>query len=183
MPFKTIEDRRAYSREYLRKKYAEDPAYRELAKARVKQRTAEGYFKKYQQKKRSDPSVKAKQAEYMRKRRAENPDHFKSINNKSKAKTRKERPHLFKQQQLRWMYGMSFEEYQQKLEAQGGVCFTCAGNNGGKALVVDHDHSKPKGEGNRGLLCNGCNVALGAVQEQPQVLRKLAEYLEAYRGA
>jgi hypothetical protein len=120
----------------------------------------------------------------MRAWRTANPEKkTKEISNKSKAKTRKERPHLHRHQWLKWAYGMSLPEYEAKLEAQSGVCLTCAGNNGGKPLVVDHDHNKPKGEGNRGLLCTGCNLAVGAVLENPETLHALAKYLEGYCGA
>lgn len=39
----------------------------------------------------------------------------------------------------------------------------------------DHDHATGKF---RGWLCNGCNVALGNVYDNPETLRKLADYLE-----
>lgn len=51
-------------------------------------------------------------------------------------------------------------------------------------LAVDHDHSCcPGGEtcGNciRGLLCYGCNVGIGNLRDNPALLRKAAEYIEA----
>jgi hypothetical protein len=176
------DERRAYHQEYLRKKYASDPEYREQVKQKTQKRREAGYFSGWQKKKRAEggDELKAKEAEAMRVRRAANPAKAKEISNRCKAKTRKERPHLLKHQQLSWAYGMSLEEYEQRLVAQSGACFICKGNNGGKRLVVDHDHSKPKGEGNRGLLCRGCNIALGAVKEDVVVLRALATYLESF---
>lgn len=44
-------------------------------------------------------------------------------------------------------------------------------------LYVDHCH---KTEKFRGWLCQGCNSALGHVKDKPEVLRKLAEYLEKH---
>ena len=43
-----------------------------------------------------------------------------------------------------------------------------------KKLSFDHDHATGKF---RGWLCHGCNIALGAVSDRPEVLLKLAEYL------
>ena len=48
---------------------------------------------------------------------------------------------------------------------------------------VDHDHSCCPGEYGcaqcvRGLLCSGCNIALGCVRDNPERLRALADYLE-----
>lgn len=54
---------------------------------------------------------------------------------------------------------------------------------GGPAGVIDHDHSccnsnrSSCGNCNRGVLCNGCNSALGFTQDDPARLMKLAEYL------
>lgn len=56
-------------------------------------------------------------------------------------------------------------------------------------LRVDHDHSHhPEApergcdECVRGLLCHGCNVALGLMRERPDLLRKAADYLEKFAG-
>ena len=34
----------------------------------------------------------------------------------------------------------------------------------------------------RGLLCNGCNIAIGLLQDSPYILRGAATYLEKYSG-
>jgi hypothetical protein len=77
-------------------------------------------------------------------------------------------------------YGITIEQYDAMLEAQGGVCAICkrppkGGNTSSKNLNVDHDHKT--GE-RRGLLCNDCNPALGKFQDSPQLLRAAAAYLE-----
>lgn len=46
-------------------------------------------------------------------------------------------------------------------------------------IVFDHSHISGKF---RGWLCNACNVALGHVNDNPEILRKLALYLEDRKG-
>ena len=42
---------------------------------------------------------------------------------------------------------------------------------------VDHDHETGAV---RGLLCNGCNIVLGHAYDNPEVLKNLANYLNAF---
>ena len=77
-------------------------------------------------------------------------------------------------------YGVSTVEYEAMLIAQCGVCAVCGGmNDNGRPLFVDHDHETGAV---RGLLCGGCNVALGMANDDPDTLRRLAEYVEDSRG-
>lgn len=48
----------------------------------------------------------------------------------------------------------------------------------GARLALDHCHATGTV---RGLLCADCNSALGSVQDRPNVLRRLADYLERAR--
>lgn len=75
-------------------------------------------------------------------------------------------------------YGLTKKEYEKMLENQGGVCALCGGVNGGKHLVVDHDHTT---EVVRGLLCGGCNQALGFFEKKGWVKRATA-YLSSGSG-
>jgi hypothetical protein len=59
--------------------------------------------------------------------------------------------------------------------AQNEVCGVC-GRKTEKALNVDHDHLTLR---IRGLLCHNCNVILGLVGDDPEILEKLARYLYA----
>jgi hypothetical protein len=72
-------------------------------------------------------------------------------------------------------YGLTEQQYQDLLEAQGGVCAICHKPPPGKyRLSVDHDHDT--GE-IRGLLCNPCNSALGRFRDDPQLAIAAAGYL------
>jgi hypothetical protein len=148
-------------------------------------RKEEGYFSERRKKRLAEGGVelRAKEAEAARVYRANNLEKVRIANRLAHAKKRKERPHIVKDERLKNSHGMSYDEYQKRLELQGGVCFTCKGNNGGRSLVVDHDHTKQKGDPkrNRALLCNGCNIVLGHAKDDPTVLRALAAYLESYK--
>lgn len=75
------------------------------------------------------------------------------------------------------LYGLTPDDYQRMLVAQGGTCAVCNGTNpSGRRLAVDHDHG---GGAVRGLLCLACNRGIGALSDDPARLRAAAEYLEA----
>lgn len=73
-------------------------------------------------------------------------------------------------------YGLTPAQYDALVELQGGRCAICRQSPTGKRtrLHVDHDHLT--GEV-RGLLCNLCNVALGAIHDDPAILRAAIVYL------
>lgn len=78
---------------------------------------------------------------------------------------------------LRRKYGLSLDEYEKMLENQNSCCIICKKtlNDNGKNLAVDHDHKTGK---IRGLLCNNCNVAVGFLQDNPEMGNKIADYLK-----
>ena len=71
-------------------------------------------------------------------------------------------------------YGLTLEEHEQLMSDQGGKCWICQGDNGLKALCIDHDH---KTNNVRGLLCNLCNRAIGLLRDDPELIDKAAEYI------
>ena len=81
-----------------------------------------------------------------------------------------------KNNNLRFNYDIDIEQFDQMMEDCGGqcVCGSKRGRANREALHVDHNHSTGQV---RGLLCSKCNRAIGLV-EDPEVLRKLADYLE-----
>ncbi len=71
-------------------------------------------------------------------------------------------------------YGITKADYEQMLADQGGVCKTCARpaeDSRGGTLVIDHSHVTGVV---RALLCHNCNVVLGLVSENPDVLTALS---------
>jgi len=75
--------------------------------------------------------------------------------------------------------GFTPELFNQKLKEQNGICAICETNKpGGKGdWQADHCHSSKTP---RGLLCWHCNVVLGLVKDDPERLRRAAQYLEKY---
>lgn len=96
----------------------------------------------------------------------------------TRAKWAKAHPELNKQyarnSSLKYNYGMTLEEYDQMLEAQGGVCALCGKPPTTKRLAVDHDHVTNKV---RGLIHSTCNLMLGTAQDDPLLLHAAIRYL------
>lgn len=84
-----------------------------------------------------------------------------------------------------YLYGITLEQWQAQLEAQGHRCAICRRADWpGKdnRPHADHDHSLPVFI-LRGILCGECNVGLGKFCEDPALLRAAADYLEAATAA
>lgn len=76
---------------------------------------------------------------------------------------------------LKNTFGLTPEEYDQKLRRQGGVCLICQRPPAeGKMLDVDHDHATGRV---RGLLCRNCNQGLGKFFESPFLMAAAVGYL------
>jgi hypothetical protein len=75
--------------------------------------------------------------------------------------------------ELRRQYGITRDEYEAL--AKNG-CQICGAPESTKRLAVDHDHET---DTVRGVLCDSCNNGIGRFSDNPQLLRRAAEYLEA----
>jgi hypothetical protein len=77
-------------------------------------------------------------------------------------------------------YGLAPGEYDALLEAQGRACAICRTTvpGAGRSWAVDHDHKTGRV---RGLLCARCNLAIGGMGDDPELLRAAADYVEATR--
>lgn len=51
---------------------------------------------------------------------------------------------------------------------------------GGKSSTINWDHCHTTGKF-RGWLCTGCNTALGMANDDPRILRSLADYIERWQ--
>jgi hypothetical protein len=77
---------------------------------------------------------------------------------------------------LRRTFGITQADYEELLAQQGGGCVICGRRPTKVSLHVDHDHET--GE-IRGLLCVGCNNALGQFHDDPMLLERAADYVSA----
>ena len=100
---------------------------------------------------------------YNRRRRASNPQHVYAIERRSK---------------LKQQYGISVEEYDAMLVAQGGGCGICGATEPGgrtKYFPVDHCHTTGVV---RGLLCTKCNRGLGLFNDSTDRMERAVKYLK-----
>jgi hypothetical protein len=85
-------------------------------------------------------------------------------------------------------YGITRDQYSRMLNEQRNRCAICKTLSVGKDFAVDHDHSccpgrKSCGNCIRGLLCNGCNLAIGYMRDDPERLTNASEYLRAHMSS
>lgn len=102
--------------------------------------------------------IKAKQAARVRKRRAEDPVHFR--------KTRQKHA-----------YGITPAQYDAMFAEQGQACAICKIelDPHAKSTHVDHCHTSGRV---RGILCHGCNSGLGGFRDNSMSLLAAIEYLK-----
>lgn len=75
---------------------------------------------------------------------------------------------------LKRLYGITSEDYQIMLMAQGGKCKICHSASD-TALFVDHNHVTGT---IRGLLCTTCNMGIGHFKDDISLLKSAISYLE-----
>ena len=87
-------------------------------------------------------------------------------------------------------HGLTSEQYEALLVAQGGGCAICKGTTpyGRGRFHIDPDHACCPGQRScgkcvRGLLCGRCNPGLGAFQDSPDLLMAAVAYLMTSREA
>jgi hypothetical protein len=82
-------------------------------------------------------------------------------------------------------YGITYGAYCLMVRVRKGKCGICSriptresSRIGHDHLVIDHDH---KDGLIRGLLCESCNKGIGLFGDNPELLEKAADYLEAHQ--
>ena len=73
---------------------------------------------------------------------------------------------------LRRRFGMTLEDYDHILAAQGGGCAICGEPPAGRSMHIDH-----LGDTVRGVLCVRCNNGLGQFRDDPELMLLAAEYV------
>jgi hypothetical protein len=97
-----------------------------------------------------------------------------------RAKWRLDNPDAHKKHQRFYKYGITKEQYEQRVSEQKGLCAICSAAPA--ILHIDHDHSccptlPSCGECVRGLLCGNCNKALGLMKENVVAIENMIKYL------
>jgi hypothetical protein len=83
----------------------------------------------------------------------------------------------YRNSHLKRRYRITAADFDTLLAAQGGRCAICGTDQaGGRDGVfnVDHDHVSGRV---RGLLCRSCNVGIGHLQDNPDLLRAASRYI------
>ena len=79
---------------------------------------------------------------------------------------------------MKRIYGITIDEYDKMFEEQNGVCAICSTfeveNTRGR-LCIDHDHRDGRV---RGLLCIGCNTAIGSLKDDINLFLEAIKYLQ-----
>lgn len=87
-------------------------------------------------------------------------------------------PEKRKNDKLKHRYGISLVEYEQLVRNQNGLCQICGQENSNKrSFHVDHDHTTGK---IRGILCSKCNICLGLVNDDIEILTNAINYLNQW---
>ena len=73
-------------------------------------------------------------------------------------------------------HGITKGIFNTMFEAQGEKCAICGTTDWGcLGPMIDHNHDNGKV---RGILCLGCNTAIGYLKDDPEIAKALADYLE-----
>jgi len=93
----------------------------------------------------------------------------------------KNNPDKAKNSRLRSKYGITLIDFNRMLVEQNGVCKICKkeGKNNSGSLNVDHCHGTSKV---RGLLCAGCNTAIGLFYEDVGTMKNAITYLNEHEA-
>lgn len=143
--------------------------YAEFERQRKLQEAKERYVKHRDK----DPDLyRAKQKAVMARWRKNNPEATKAMDQRQKEKhkdKRREKGYVKK-------YGITIAQFDELFLSQGSRCAICWCDEPGKnGWQVDHCHTN----GNvRGILCHRCNMALGLLKDNPNMLRIAVGYLE-----
>ena len=105
--------------------------------------------------------------------RLDNPE--RSAAYQAEYRNRPQRKRAMRDLYYRRTYGLTADEVDKMLAAQGGVCAICGERPEVEARMhVDHDHETGA---IRGVLCSRCNHAIGLLREDPALFARAAAYL------
>lgn len=130
------------------------------------------------------PGNAEKKAEYQRRYREANRERQRAASRKSYYSDVELSRKRALEYAVKKAYGICLSEREQLLAEQGNVCtitgraIRFAGTGFGNA-AVDHCHASGR---IRGIIAQDINLALGKFQDNPEWLRKAADYIEKHRA-
>ena len=94
-------------------------------------------------------------------------------------KRHQDNPERTRNNDLMRNYGITLQDHANMFSEQQGLCAICGEEGDGrwKKLCVDHCHDTGKV---RKLLCRNCNMVLGQVGDNVQLLEKMVTYLKQH---
>lgn len=100
------------------------------------------------------------------------------VKEKKQAKYKRDKSKV-RDSRLKMKFGISLEEYNNKLKEQNGICPGCGmtPEQNGKDFAVDHNHETGMV---RGLLCSRCNAGLGFLQDNINICNNIIRYIERW---
>jgi hypothetical protein len=102
-------------------------------------------------------------------------EHYRNNREKQRAYQAQYFQNVIKSRRMEKLFGITFEQYEEMLKKQKGVCIICCEPcSSGKRLAIDHDHATGTV---RGLLCNRCNRFIGLARDNRLILRRAISYL------
>jgi hypothetical protein len=126
--------------------------------------------------------------EWMREDRKKFPEKYKKYEENHIKKYGKD---YVRKREVARIHGLTMDEYRSLFEKQNHLCLICGNEETKKSmcgtyvspLAVDHCHTcKEKGHHIiRGLLCHGCNTAIGKFKDDIQLLKNAISYLEKHK--
>lgn len=100
-----------------------------------------------------------------------------------KANPEKHRDHLRRanaksgrRHHLKSRFGITVEQFDVLFATCNGICQICdqPERRAGRRLSLDHDHATGR---LRGFICSRCNILLGLLRDDPEMLERAAAYL------
>lgn len=142
----------------------------------------------------NDPEAKKA---YMRQKAKEkydaNPEPTKEASRKYAAKKRAEDPDYWRKYKrsidsdMKYRHSITWGQWREILDGQHGNCYLCTeplDPEASRGVHVDHDHACCPGDRScgkciRGLSCHRCNTGIGAFEDDPDLMLRVAINLEA----
>lgn len=93
----------------------------------------------------------------------------------------KANPERYRNQQLKVKFGITLEQFEERVELQNNACPIClqpfSKERKKRMPHMDHDHRTGT---LRDVLCGGCNWLLGQAADDPETLDRAAQYLRRW---